>query len=123
MAARLTLDVSTPPLERDKWAVERALARPEVWALVAEHIPGLVAKWRLLGVCKASRVGVKESLGTRYTRALARGGGWRMTWRVQGDASGGGGGAANRVYTRRRSVVAGGAGQRCARGVRRANLW
>jgi hypothetical protein len=55
---------STAPLEEANWAVERALALPEVWGLVADHIPSLVAKWRLLGVCKASRVGVKESLGT-----------------------------------------------------------
>jgi hypothetical protein len=55
-----------PPTTRARanWAVERALALPELWALVAEHTPSLVGKWRLLGVCKASRVGVKESLGT-----------------------------------------------------------
>jgi hypothetical protein len=46
------------------WAVERATALPEVWALVAEHTPSLVAKWRLMRVCKASRAGVKEKLGT-----------------------------------------------------------
>ena len=35
------------PLEHDNWAVERALALPEVWGLVAELTPGLVTKWRL----------------------------------------------------------------------------
>jgi hypothetical protein len=53
-----------PPLEHDNWAVERALALPEVWGLVAEHTPSLVAKWRLTRVCKAAEVGVKGSLGT-----------------------------------------------------------
>jgi hypothetical protein len=52
------------PLEHDNWAVERALSLPEVWGLVADHIPSLVAKWRLTRVCKAAEVGVKESLGT-----------------------------------------------------------
>jgi hypothetical protein len=55
---------TTPPLEQDNWAVERALALPEVWGLVAEHTPSLVAKWRLTRVCKAAEVGVKGSLGT-----------------------------------------------------------
>ena len=55
-----------PPTTRARanWAVERALALPEVWDLVAEHTPGLVAKWRLTRVCKAAEVGVKGSLGT-----------------------------------------------------------
>jgi hypothetical protein len=52
------------PLEHDNWAVERALALPEVWGLVAHHTPSLVAKWRLMGVCKAADVGVRKSLGT-----------------------------------------------------------
>jgi hypothetical protein len=46
------------------WAVERATGLPEVWALVAEHGDGLVAAWRLMRVCKAARVGVKDWLGT-----------------------------------------------------------
>jgi hypothetical protein len=58
---------SAAPLEEEdaNWAVELALARPEVWVLVAEHTPSLVGLHRLMGVCKASRVGVKEKLGTQ----------------------------------------------------------
>jgi hypothetical protein len=52
------------PLEEATWAVERATALPAVWAQVANHTPTLVGKWRLMGVCRASRVGVKASLGT-----------------------------------------------------------
>jgi hypothetical protein len=55
-----------PPTTRARanWAVERATALPEFWALVAENGDGLVDAWRLLSVCRASRVGVKEWLGT-----------------------------------------------------------
>jgi hypothetical protein len=45
------------------WAVERATALPEVWALVAEH-SGLVGAWRVMRVCKAARQGAKEYLST-----------------------------------------------------------
>jgi hypothetical protein len=31
----------------------RVLARPEMWAIIAEH-SGLVGAWRLTGVCRAS---------------------------------------------------------------------
>jgi hypothetical protein len=48
----------------DEWApAARVAALPEMWALIAEH-SGLVGAWRLMGVCRAARVGVKESLGT-----------------------------------------------------------
>jgi hypothetical protein len=50
--------------EAAHWAVERATGLPEFWALVAENGDGLVDAWRLLSVCRASRVGVKEWLGT-----------------------------------------------------------
>jgi hypothetical protein len=53
---------SPTTLEEDNWAVERATALPEFWALVAENGDGLVAAWRLMRVCKAARVGVKEWL-------------------------------------------------------------
>jgi hypothetical protein len=43
------------------WAVDRAVSLPEVWALVAAF-SGLVGAWRLLGVCRAARAGVKEFL-------------------------------------------------------------
>jgi hypothetical protein len=52
-------------LEDDpNWAVERATALPEVWALVAENGDGLVDAWRLMSVCRAARAGAKEWLGT-----------------------------------------------------------
>ena len=50
---------STLALEPDSWAVDRATALPEVWALVAENSDGLVDAWRLMSVCRASRTGVK----------------------------------------------------------------
>jgi hypothetical protein len=48
---------------RANWAIGRATALPEVWALVAKH-SGLVGAWRLMRVCKAASVGAKEWLGT-----------------------------------------------------------
>jgi hypothetical protein len=52
-------------LEDDaNWAVERATALPEFWALVAENSDGLVDAWRLLSVCTASRTGVRGFLST-----------------------------------------------------------
>jgi hypothetical protein len=52
-------------LEDDaSWAVERATALPEFWALVAENGDGLVDAWRLMGVCQSSRTGLKGWLGT-----------------------------------------------------------
>ena len=66
---------SAAPLEDDaNWAVERALARPEVWGLVADHTPSLVGLHRLMGVCSAARVGVKEKLGTLPDRVVVCGG-------------------------------------------------
>jgi hypothetical protein len=44
-------------------AASRVAARPELWALIAEH-SGLVGAWRLMRVCKAARVGAKEFLST-----------------------------------------------------------
>jgi hypothetical protein len=49
--------------EAESWAVDRAVSLPEVWGLVAA-CRGLVGAWRLLGVCRAARTGVKEFLGT-----------------------------------------------------------
>jgi hypothetical protein len=51
-------------LDEAHWAVERATGLPEVWALVAEHGDGLVDAWRLMSVCRASRAGAKDWLGT-----------------------------------------------------------
>ncbi len=63
--ARMALPPTTAALEDDaNWAVERATALPEVWALVAEHSDGLVDVWRLMRVCRASRAGAKEFLNT-----------------------------------------------------------
>ena len=56
--------VSSPTLTDARiWAVDRAVSLPEVWALVAAF-RGLVGAWRLLGVCRAARVGAKEFLGS-----------------------------------------------------------
>ena len=45
------------------WIAQNVFALVEIWALVAQH-SGFVGAWRLTGVCKASREGVKEWLGT-----------------------------------------------------------
>jgi hypothetical protein len=61
----MALPTAAAALEDDaNWAVERATALPEVWALVAEHGDGLVDAWRLMRVCTASREGVKKFLST-----------------------------------------------------------
>jgi hypothetical protein len=61
----MALPTTTAALEDDaNWAVERATALPEVWALVAENGDGLVDAWRLLSVCTASRTGVRGFLST-----------------------------------------------------------
>jgi hypothetical protein len=52
------------------WAVDRAASLLEVWALVAAF-SGLVGAWRLMGVCRVARAGVKEFLGTLDTAAVA----------------------------------------------------
>jgi hypothetical protein len=54
-----------PPTTRGaaNWAVRQVIALVEIWALVAQH-SGFAGAWRLTGVCKASRAGVKEWLGT-----------------------------------------------------------
>ena len=48
---------------RASWIADRVTALPEFWALVALHL-GLVGAWRLMLVCKAARVGVKDFLST-----------------------------------------------------------
>jgi hypothetical protein len=48
---------------RANWAMERATALPEVWALVAEH-RGVLGARRLMRVCKAARTGAKDWLST-----------------------------------------------------------
>jgi hypothetical protein len=63
----LTHKMAAPPTtaleDEANWAVDRATGLPEVWALVAVHL-GLVGAWRLMRVCKAARVGMKEFLST-----------------------------------------------------------
>jgi hypothetical protein len=49
---------------RANWAVERATALPEVWALVSKH-RGVLGARRLMRVCKAARAG-----GLKYLRTL-----------------------------------------------------
>jgi len=45
------------------WVVQHVLALVEIWVLVAQH-SGFVGAWRLTAVCRTSRAGVKEWLGT-----------------------------------------------------------
>jgi hypothetical protein len=54
-----------PPSTRARanWAVERATALPEVWALVAKY-RGVLGARRLMRVCKAARAGGLEFLRT-----------------------------------------------------------
>jgi hypothetical protein len=50
--------------EEANWAGPLVAALPELWALIAEHTTSLVGLHRLMGVCRASRAGVREKLGT-----------------------------------------------------------
>jgi hypothetical protein len=50
--------------DTNTWAIHNVLALIEIWALVAQH-SGFVGAWRLTGVCRVSRAGVKEWLSTR----------------------------------------------------------
>jgi len=45
------------------WAAPRVTALVEMWAIIAEH-SGVVGAWRLMAVCKASRVGSRQWLRT-----------------------------------------------------------
>jgi len=49
--------------DTNTWAVQHVLALVEIWALVAQH-SGFVGAWRLAGVCRVARTGVREFLGT-----------------------------------------------------------
>ena len=60
---RMAPSPSTTRVEARSWAVDRVFSLVEVWALVAAF-SGLVGAWRLLGVCRVSRAGAKEFLGT-----------------------------------------------------------
>ena len=50
-----------PCADADTWAVDHAVSLPEFWALVAAR-SGLVGAWRLAGVCRVARTGVREFL-------------------------------------------------------------
>ena len=54
---------TTDSSDTNTWAIQHVLALIEIWALVAQH-SGFVGAWRLTGVCRVSRAGVKEWLGT-----------------------------------------------------------
>ena len=60
-----TTDTMAGPTTRARatWVADRVTALPEVWAVVALHL-GLVGAWRLMLVCKAARVGVRDFLNT-----------------------------------------------------------
>jgi hypothetical protein len=66
----------TDSSDTNTWAIQHVLALVEIWALVAQH-SGFVGAWRLTGVCRASRAGVKEWLGT--LPGLVVSGGYNMT--------------------------------------------
>jgi hypothetical protein len=53
----------TDSSDTNTWAIQHVLALIEIWALVAQH-SGFVGAWRLTGVCRVSRAGVTEWLGT-----------------------------------------------------------
>jgi hypothetical protein len=59
---------------RARWHVDRATSLPEIWACIAVWA-GLVGAWRLTGVCRAARAGVKEYLGTLPGLVVVYGGG------------------------------------------------
>jgi len=59
---------------RARWHVDRATSLPEIWACIAVWA-GLVGAWRLAGVCRAARAGVKEYLGTLPGLVVVYGGG------------------------------------------------
>jgi hypothetical protein len=68
------------------WAAQHVLALVEIWALFAQH-SGFVGAWRLMGVCRVSRAGVQEWLGTLPGLVLigGRDGRWRPVsevWRL-----------------------------------------
>jgi hypothetical protein len=66
----------TDSSDTNTWAIQHVLALVEIWALVAQH-SGFVGAWRLTGVCRASRAGVTEWLGT--LPGLVVSGGYSMT--------------------------------------------
>jgi len=73
-----------PYVDADTWAVDRAVFLPEFWALVAAR-SGLVGAWRLAGVCRTARKGVREFLETLPRLvvcggSLAAGGMLREVW-------------------------------------------
>jgi hypothetical protein len=75
----------TDSSDTNTWAIQHVLALVEIWALVAQH-SGFVGAWRLTGVCRVSRAGVKEWLGTLPGLVVSGGGGryWPVSevWRL-----------------------------------------
>jgi hypothetical protein len=71
---------------RRQLGLERATALPEFWALVAENGDGLVDASRLMGVCTASRTGVRGFLSTLpglvVCGGFSQGGRVRDVWRL-----------------------------------------
>jgi hypothetical protein len=64
-AGLTTTDTMAGPTTRARaiWVADRVTSLPEVWAIVALHL-GLIGAWRLMLVCKAARVGVRDFLNT-----------------------------------------------------------
>jgi hypothetical protein len=75
----------TDSSDTNTWAIQHVLALVEIWALVAQH-SGFVGAWRLTAVCRASRAGVKEWLGTLPGLVVSGGvdGDWPVSevWRL-----------------------------------------
>ena len=53
--AHMALPTTTALEDDANWAVERATALPEVWALVVANSDGLVDAWRPMSVCRGRR--------------------------------------------------------------------
>jgi hypothetical protein len=70
---------------RANWAVERATALPEVWALVAKH-RGVLGARRLMRVCRAARAGGLEYLRTLPGLVVCGGRTWGEEEELVSDA-------------------------------------
>ena len=71
--------VMAPPTTRSRstWAVDRVTSLPEFWANVAKHGDGLVSAWKMMRVCRSSRLGIREWLATLPGVVVCGGMDWR----------------------------------------------
>jgi len=68
-----TMPLSAPPSAHAGSAAACVLALCEIWVIIAAH-SGVVGAWRLVGVCRAARLGAKEWL--RKLPSIVVCGGW-----------------------------------------------